>query len=432
MLPLSVQALLAFLTISGLCALTIRHPKRAVMLLLILVPLYDVRFSFGPLPTSLLELGIGGFLLGALFLLWKKKSLQTIASWRQLPTTVWIFGALTLWAGISIFWTIDPMHGLGLWRAFYFEPLLVFIVLALMVREKIVAREDVVRGVLWAAIIPLSIGVAQLFGWGTIDPWHIDGPDFRVTSVFVQPNMVSLFLAPIIAVVFFSRYRVLAKVFIILGLFAIILASRSDGGLAAALVGLFGMVLLHIIRRPRWVKGILVILLAGSIIYPFIVRSLTERLPFDFGPSHIVRRDLIDVSLQYLRTHLFLGTGMGNFATTTPVWIPYVSGYPAPHTLLLNVTTELGLVGGVLFYGLAIGAVWSGMRSSRGDLQPDLQLYPLIGAWMIVIMVIHSVVDVSFFKNDLAILFVVALLFTWRSQSGTLATHGADVRTSGN
>lgn len=441
-LPLFVQLLLAVVTIAGLSVLTVRSPRRAVLLLLVLVPLYEVRWTFGPLPTTLLELGIGGFLIGSIVLLWRERIIQHLTAWKTLPVWVWIFTALVIWAGVSITWAADPLHGLGLWRAFFLEPLLVLIALAMMLRVDLISRDDLMRGVLMSMIIPISIGVAQLFGWGTIAPWHRDGPDFRVTSIFMQPNMVALFLAPLVAVVFFSRYAVFAKIIILLGVCAIILGSRSDGGLIAAGIGLVGMIAFQLLRRPGFAKGFFMLLLAGTIVFPFVARPLTDRFAIDLGPSHHVRLDLIDVSFTYLKSHPIIGTGIGNFAATTPEWIPFVSGYPAAHTLLLNIMAELGLLGAILFYALLVSVLWlaaSGAHrhtrdasaiSSGRDLM-GFTPFPAIGIWMLSIMMIHSVVDVSFFKNDLAILFIVALLFTWRAQSGTLARHGADVHTSG-
>jgi len=77
-----------------------------------------------------------------------------------------------------------------------------------------------------------------------------------------------------------------------------------------------------------------------------------------------------------------------------------------PHNILLNFWTETGLFGMIGFTGLLICVlVWVGKNKNK-----------LVSAtWLAVWtgFVIHGLVDVPYFKNDLAFLFWLLIFFSW-------------------
>lgn len=91
-------------------------------------------------------------------------------------------------------------------------------------------------------------------------------------------------------------------------------------------------------------------------------------------------------------------------------WRP-VEVYMYPHNLILNFWTELGLAGMILFIWIIIKFFYQGIKIFQNSNNTNKYLsLGLIGA--IIVIIIHGMVDVPYFKNDLAILFwiLIALL----------------------
>jgi O-antigen ligase len=100
-----------------------------------------------------------------------------------------------------------------------------------------------------------------------------------------------------------------------------------------------------------------------------------------------------------LKDRPVLGAGLSGYPT---VFKPYhlaghIEIFQYPHNIFLNFWTELGLLGVVLF----LMTVALAFRRARN---------PAITASFIVILV-HGLVDVPYFKNDLAFLFWLLIAF---------------------
>jgi O-antigen ligase len=91
-------------------------------------------------------------------------------------------------------------------------------------------------------------------------------------------------------------------------------------------------------------------------------------------------------------------------------WQP-VEIYMYPHNLVLNFWTELGLAGALLFIWIIGRFFISAIKIIRSTLDARrLMLLGIIGAMTVII--VHGIVDVPYFKNDLAPIFwvLIALL----------------------
>ena len=115
-------------------------------------------------------------------------------------------------------------------------------------------------------------------------------------------------------------------------------------------------------------------------------------------------------------------------------WQP-VEIYMYPHNLVLNFWTELGLLGASLFIWIIIKFYNSGIKTFiqnskftctrlTGEIQNSKQvnnekyiILGLIGAMTVII--VHGIVDVPYFKNDLAIIFWVLLAIAGILKLGT-------------
>jgi O-antigen ligase len=107
-----------------------------------------------------------------------------------------------------------------------------------------------------------------------------------------------------------------------------------------------------------------------------------------------------------LSHHVLFGAGLSGFATAIgPYWNPTnIDRYTYPHNIVLNFWTETGLLG-VFAFGwiLVTGFVyaWRGWRQAASEWRA-IHLGVLLA---LVAVVVHGLVDVPYWKNDLSLEF---------------------------
>lgn len=406
-------SILIALLIGGYALLAWRHEKHALVVLAALLPTYLLRFSLGPLPTTVLEacvvLSVAGWVLrGGLRHL---GALQPYA----LPA-----GLLLVASVVSILIAPSTTDALGLWRAYIVEPIVLFAVLVTTFTE----RKDwkhAGSALLASGAMVAALGIVQrLIGVGIPAPWDVEG---RITSLYDFPNAVGLFLAPLVAFVVVlgigsttnDRTKRAHAITAVLMLAAIILA-QTEAALVAIPVAL--LLTLLVARAPLRTKCTTV---AASVIVFLAVFALLpsarEKLLLN-DISGAARTAMWRETAAMLADHPLTGAGLSGFPTAIA---PYHDAtlfeiFQYPHNIILTTWSELGLLGllaVVLIAALACRVAWR----HRGD--------PLVLAVFaaLVTMLIHGLVDVPFFKNDLALLTAGLLAFlAWQEQKRSSAS----------
>jgi putative inorganic carbon (hco3(-)) transporter len=402
--------LLVILGVFGILAW--RDLKLALTLVIALAPAYLLRFEIG-IPWTMLE----GMMLIS-FGVWGVQRVIARRQGRALPLQDvfgpyrWPMGLLLVAATVSIIWTPDTLAALGLWKAYFLEPALVFI----MLRTTFTHREDWIRALMGLGVTTIFISIFAIFqkltGLGLPIPWDIER---RATSIFEYPNAVGLFVAPIVAalvVTITDRLRVVAMGAIGLGLAAIVLAETE-----AALVAIPGALLLTLLASPAQTK-IKILAVVGSAMIAAtmfaLVPTVREKLLLE-DYSGGVRRAQWGETVELLKDRPLTGAGLAGYPTALePYHDPRLYEiFQYPHNLVLNVWVEIGLLGLIAACALAIVAgrsVWA----NRTD------VLVLAAGAALATMAIHGLVDVPFFKNDLAVLtaFFIAMTLTgWPSQT---------------
>ncbi len=387
-----------------------------VAVILFALPSYLIRFELTWIPMTLLE----AYIL-LLFLVWCIGLLRSgrglTQAWRLAGLSRAFVGLSLAWVGLGLaasFWSKDPGAGLGLWKAYFLEPVLFAWVLISTSREVRVWRSYAISLGLGAALIGI---VSLLQALGAVPsplPWSEQMPP-RFSSLFEYPNAVGLLLAPILAfaIGFLAKYHALRLPerlwlwgAIFFGLIAIGLAV-SEG----AILGIIAAVLLCILMSrswKRWIAGVLILVAILAVIPQ--TRDYLSTLATFRDTSGDVRLRMWEGTMRLLAAHPLEGAGLGGFPALYDQYrdAAHVELLLYPHNVFLNFWVELGIFGLLLFLALVLRFFLFVARAYRQN--GEAMRATTIGLLMaMTALLIHGVVDVPYFKNDLAVLFWVLL-----------------------
>ena len=440
----------------------------AVMFLIAALPTYLIRFNIFGLPATLLEVTIW-----VVFMVWlvknfgqvknnflenfkkdsKKVKIRYPFDW-EIVLMVMVALAAAAVAGFSA-------ASFGIWKAYFFEPALFFIVVFNVMKNPPAPLVRGVELVLWPLAIS-ALAVSLLAIYQKITGQLIDNPFWaavetrRAVSFFGYPNAVGLYLGPIVMVMAGWLVSVVASdrrergngriaiifisLTIILSLLSIYFA-KSKGALMGVAAGLVMFGLLAG-KKIRWATIVILILagLAVAVYQP--ARNLAvSNFTLTNKSGQIRQAGWADGWKMLKDGRLITGAGLANYQIavapyhTEGIFIKDFSDpdaqrklvfnetyraahwqpleiYLYPHNLVLNFWSELGLAGLLLFIWIILKYFWLGISSLslRGSASDRSNLttekYLVIGLISaMVVIIVHGLVDVPYFKNDLAIMF---------------------------
>lgn len=381
--------------VAAFAVLAWRDLRLALVLLAGVLPTYLLRFSIGPIPTTLLEC----FVLVAAIVWVLRGGLARLPTLRQFaPQAALLFAA----SFVAVLVAPDQLDALGLWRAYIVEPILLFAILATTFQKQDWRHAFVALAV--SSVIIAVFGIFQYFtGIGIPSPWDIER---RITSIFDFPNALGLFLAPIAAMLLIARKR-MAIVALVVILVAIILAKTE-----AALVAIPAAAVITLWLTPvRLRTKILVTLAAAAMLAAaFAIPAVQEKLLLQ-DVSGQTRLAIWRETADMLADRPLTGAGLSGFPSTIAAYHDptFYEIFQYPHNVILNIWTELGLIGLVATAAIALTACRIAYKKRR-----DPMVLAVFAA--LLTMAIHGLVDVPFFKNDLALLTAGLLAFlTWRT-----------------
>ncbi len=413
--------ILLILFFCGFAYLAWRNLLWATAALLALLPSYLIRFSLGSMPMTLLET-----MILILFAVWflklklKKEKFSSSLKILEKKNWTWLIFAWLIFAMVSLLISPDLRAAAGIFKAYFFEPVLFLLVFLSVVKTK--KDLDIVFYALGISALAVSaFAIYQKFtGFAIPNPIWQAAATRRVTSFYGYPNAIGLYLAPI--VVFYvgwliSKFQALSFKFqktlitnfkplifqlfvIVLSLVAIIFA-RSEGAYVGVLAGLFFLGLMT--KKLRWPTVALAIIFVTVIaLVPQFRHYAVEQITFQ-NDSGKVRQIMWRETWRMLHDRIFSGAGLAGYQEN---FAPYhkalhIEIYLYPHNLFLNFWSELGLGGLIVFLLMMIKFF---KDSIKNLFVIRYSLLVTLMAAMITILV-HGLVDVPYFKNDLAILF---------------------------
>lgn len=419
----------------------------ALLLIIATLPSYLIRFQVINIPTTLLE----GMILIA-FTVWvfakdglKLKGLFKKEGRRAYPYHWEIIAVLILaWIGIIVA-GLKP-EAFGIFKAYFIEPILLFILIINKLRDESDQKKIIYALTLSALAISLLAIYQKITGQFISNPFWANAETRRVVSFFGYPNAVGLFLTPLVMLMtgqLFNTPKLKEKIFfistIIFSLLAIFFA-KSEGAIIGLLVATFVCAIL----ANKKLRLAAIILATIAIVSIFSVASLRtsviSKITLNDLSGQIRQQQWTETKKMLVAGHFWQGAGLSNYQATVapyhqegiflknndPNWLTKIRTseefrkqmwqpteiYMYPHNIFLNFWSELGLLGALLFTWIIAKFLWQ--SSTLYLKEKNFLALSLFGAMLIIL--IHGLVDVPYFKNDLSALFwiLIALLGSLR------------------
>ena len=383
--------------------LAIGRPTLAATTILALLPSYLVRSEIGGIPTTILEALLLGTIIGwALRIIREGQAMKKLRGLALHP--LFVPTALFLFAGtVAAVVSPERLDALGIWKAYIVEPALFGLVIANVMRERR-DRALALAGLAVSAAAVIATAFLQRFaGFPIPAPWQTE---LRVTGPYEYPNAVGLLLAPIATLLItvglgirdWGLGRRIALILVgILGIAATVL-SKTEAGLVGILAGLFVFGMFWT-KKTRIITLIASLVAAAIIVSPGVWPSVREKILLQDW-SGTVRRVMWTETAAMLRDRPLSGAGLSGYPTVIAPYHkdPKVEIFQYPHNIVLNFWSETGLLG-LLAFGWIVFEFFR-LARRRGDASLEIPLAAAMTA-----ILIHGLVDVPYFKNDLSILF---------------------------
>ncbi len=404
-----IIAILYFVLLSWLAT---KNFKTAVGFLICALPSYFIRFNIGPLPTSVLEITFG-----AIFLVWLIKygraDLAEIKNfYREQKLLCWVIKAFFVFSILGIFVSSHHVQALGIWRAYFLEPILFFLVL--IGRRKYINFKDLIW---FLSLSTVSISVLAIvqkltgqFYSPTLRPQDLADLHGRATSFFTSPNAIGLYIAPVIPLMVYGlkdeKRKKIYLAIIVLAVLAIVL-SFSEGAWIALVVGV--ILAMYLNGNKKIVVGIFILgLIAVATIAPLRKNLMLQN---QSGNNRLVL---------WHYTWNYLTKNPKNFIEVAGIkeWFDKVQK-PVndftkieplifPHNLFLNFWSEIGLFGMLSFVVIYILSAKEAVKKYHAN-----KILGIILLCTLAVFMVHGMVDAPYFKNDLSFLWwiIAAVIF---------------------
>lgn len=336
---------------------------------------------------------------------------------------------LLICAFISIFFSRDQIGGLGIFKAYFVEPVLFFYCLTYCIKR---TSSNFVYYAICLAGVWLSIHalIQKLTGQYSFVPVELS--QGRVTAVYNSANALAMFLGPVCIIAFakFVKNKSLVKLMylaLVCLILVVIYYTKSRGGIVAISLGLGIFIYTLITLKNKLLQKIWFIIPAllvfGMGLFIYQLYLTYNFFPIDWGKPYTkgdtlqIRYFLWAGTVNLLKDHPLSGAGLNGYKTlyTNQYRLPqYQEEFQYPHNLFLTFWSETGLYGLTAFLLIIVSSIGLIIRKIRHSKQP------IYGAGLIAVLaywLFHGVVDVPYFKNDLSLEFwmIMALINSWDS-----------------
>lgn len=381
-------------------------------------PLYIWRFELVGLPTNFFMVyafavalvgGLNMLRLATISEIWElRKDFPKIFRWAYL-------GFYTA-SVISLFVGGFDLAKLAQWLVLYALPLKLSAQLYFYVKKQSY-RKEVVLWFIYAFLLGSGIvAIAQYF-WLiglAVDWWGNANEPKRAIGFFIHPNNLALFITPLLAYTlpnlkiqleqwWSGGKKICSRDFLIglawLGGVVALFLSLSRGGWLGLLIAGFIFVIFSSSKKLLKYYALIVLIAAAIVI---AVPNLRYRviLPFYGEKSSVARLSLWETGTKMIQDSPILGQGIHGFNYNWDKFNsdPNLEHYNFPHNFILNTWVDLGLLGLISWLVIVGYGLWYGFKNRTKPFAFGLALF-------LVAVLAHGLIDIPYFKNDLAMIF---------------------------
>ena len=401
--------------------LTWNYQKWSLFLILIILPVYQIRFQILSIPLTFLEV-----LILILFTVWLIKKIiykqYPIFSYKKLKTWLWLILAWFLISIVTIFISPDLRAGAGISKAYFLEPILFLVVFLDIIRDKKDLKLAIGALIFSGLLVALYAFYQKIVGQGVWSTEIWGQPKIlRATGPFPHPNFLGLYLGPLFMLVlgyislnFRKNIPFILKILFFIALFlGSLVFAKSEGAIIAIFIALFLYTMFHKPVR-KWSLILILILILFVSFFSVPRRYLTEKI-FLQDLSGRLRVNIWKGAAEILKEKPILGAGLNGYSILAPQYqkryydqdtqeLISVETHPYPHNLFLTIWLELGLLGLIIFSLILFQFFKQGFKNFKKE---PILIGSIMGAMTVIL--IHGLVDTPYFKNDLAILFWVII-----------------------
>jgi len=385
-----------------------------IYLVIFCLPLYLVRFEIFGIPTTVLEV-----LIYILFIFWLVKRFRFKEFKKMFIAHCSLFIAIFLIIiGVSLatIFSSDLRTSAGIWKAWFIDPLLFFVILIATIKNI-----KQIKGVFYSLFLSGTIVSIISFIYliqGKFDPVN------RLQAFYDSPNYLAMYLAPMLILgcgLWFTTKKQLIRILLITSYVLLItnlFFTKSFGAWVGVIIALAFGLIVYFFKKPVQSRKKFWAIFIFSVILLVIIGCFSVQ----YRSSSLGARLIIwEKAISIYKINPFLGIGPGTFETYFP---PYPEwGVPQPHNIFLAFLLQTGLVGFIGFIWLLIYFFKIGFKL----LTAHCSLFTVILVSIMFYILIHGLVDTTYWKNDLAVIFwtIVALLMVLsRLRSGSSTAVG--------
>lgn len=388
--------------------------KYLLAIICLAIPAYLIRFNILGIPSTALEILIYAVFIYGLFL----GPTKILRASKDYVSVIFV---LFIGLFFSIYISPDRAVALGQAKAFFLDPILVFLLIISYLK-----KDDLVYlfgGLIGSATIVSMYSVYEkIIGNVT--------PDNRVIGLFgYSPNYVALFLAPIITIIIilnfkflilnqfsifnFQKHKLFIKIIVLLSMIVNLYAlylSGSRGGELAIGAGIIVYLLCYYwneIGKRLWLKIstiLLIVLLIAACAWLF--RPNFSDTTGRVASSNNVRWQIWTQSIDLAVKHPYFGIGLGNFQNSFASFTKNIGNFPefitpeaaTAHNIFLMFYLTTSIFGFAAFIWI-IFLFFDATKSSFTQNESKI----LFAAFLTLLF--HGLVDAAYFKNDLSLLF---------------------------
>ena len=424
--------------------LAYKHLDRAVLFIIAGTPLYLLRFKVLGIPITVLEA-----MILIVFFVWlvikdgvKIKTLFKKDGRINYPYK-WEMISVLIISWVAIISAGITNEAFGIFKAYFFEPLLLFILVINLFSNK-EGRQKIILSLGVSALIVALFAIYQKITGQFIDnPFWAASETRRAVSFFGYPNAIGLFLAPMTMLFIsqlFSKVTKKEKIFFGITIITSILAiyfAKSEGALIGLVAAIFVFALLankKLRIAALATAGIsLIVIFSYSPIRNFVIQKITLN---DLS-GQIRQQQWIETKKMFAAGHLLQGAGLSGYPKAVapyhqegiflknddPNWLEKIRTsaeyrqqmwqptevYMYPHNIILNFWSELGILGVLLFCWIIAKFLWQSGHFFLTEKTSTERFIALGLLTSMIALTIHGLVDVPYFKNDLSALFWISI-----------------------